>query len=1116
MRKNWKVCAAVLICCLICFTGAEATGKTKKKNNDSVSSVVLIPKSKKLTTYDLDQYATARTKKGVYKTKLKPKLATAVFPGLPEAEKENRGKTGGGASGKTIMELKAMYPEGKYWNHASDPGAESKRNNIDGWTDIPCPDHSEGTGIFTSDIQTCNVYYGAQCHGYAMKLCNESTGTDPSEWPQIWNATTAMNQVKAGDLVRIRDDGHSFFVTAVRGNEIMYTDCNMDETCSIQWDSVTTKDAVKKIFTYMKQSPVEAVYGGEGACWCKSSKAGIYTTTTDVVLRKGHGNNYDGIVTILAGSVVQAIKGDDYWTHVTCSGYSGIVPTNCLTKGGSETPVLQCQYGRFCDFVPLTRESIEFFTYCGGSLPAHYSIQTSVSGGAADFFRLDHLGWDGYHAKWRITFLKGGATTISFQMKDTETGNIVAADDMKLYALRDRSTLTSTTYAVKLDTCTNPSEQFTLTGGGFIPEAYSYSVWNSKGNCYEIAFPGDYHENGAHDVKITALGPGTGYAVFAVACNDKAQASKKVTIRVTAGHSLTEHRRVDASCTEDGTEAYWECSKCKGIFADANAEMKIDQPVSIPATGHTVTPHATIHATCTENGTEAYWQCTVCRKLFADEGTTKEISAPVVIKAEGHKPESHPRVDATCTENGTEACWQCTVCRKLFADEGTTKEISAPVVIKAEGHKPESHPRVDATCTEDGTEACWQCTVCKKFFADENTSQAIQKPTVITATGHQPVAIPRTEASCAGAGREGCWQCRVCLKLFRDESATQEILYPNEIPATGHTLVFYPGAAATCTENGTEACWVCSACCRYFSDEAAEQSIPQPAVIPAPGHALTAHQRISATCTENGAEAYWDCAVCGKIFADAGATQEIAQPVPIPGGLHTPVFHKKKDATCTENGMEAYWDCAVCGRFFADEACTDEIGEPRVIPAKGHTVVTDPAVPAGPLTLGLSEGKHCSVCGETLVRQELLPAIQGKYKTSDGTVYQINGLEATYVKPGKSAATIKIGDFIKIGGVRVNITGIADKAFYKDKKLQTLVIGKNITRIGKNAFNGCKNLGSITFKTKQLSARGIGANAFKGIRSGATIKCPKSKLADYKEILLKKGMKKSMKFKKGS
>ena len=128
--------------------------------------------------------------------------------------------------------------------------------------------------------------------------------------------------------------------------------------------------------------------------------------------------------------------------------------------------------------------------------------------------------------------------------------------------------------------------------------------------------------------------------------------------------------------------------------------------------------------------------------------------------------------------------------------------------------------------------------------------------------------------------------------------------------------------------------------------------------------------------------------------------------------------------------------------------------------------------------------------------------------------YTVTNNTATVASPkSKTATKVTIPATVKVNGKTVPVTTISANAFKGMKNLTAVTIGKNVKKIGKNAFNGCKKLKKITIKTTKLTAKSVGANAFKGINKKAVIKCPKSKKAAYKKFLLKKGMKKTMTFK---
>ena len=140
-------------------------------------------------------------------------------------------------------------------------------------------------------------------------------------------------------------------------------------------------------------------------------------------------------------------------------------------------------------------------------------------------------------------------------------------------------------------------------------------------------------------------------------------------------------------------------------------------------------------------------------------------------------------------------------------------------------------------------------------------------------------------------------------------------------------------------------------------------------------------------------------------------------------------------------------------------------------------------------------------------------AVVGSVSTSAGT-FTVKNNAATFKAPkSKSLTKLTIPATVKVNGKTVKVTAIAANAFKGMKKLTSVTIGKNVKKIGKNAFAGCSKLKKITIKTTKLTAKTVGANAFKGVHKKATVKSPKAKKAAYKKILLKKGLKKTAKFK---
>ena len=105
----------------------------------------------------------------------------------------------------------------------------------------------------------------------------------------------------------------------------------------------------------------------------------------------------------------------------------------------------------------------------------------------------------------------------------------------------------------------------------------------------------------------------------------------------------------------------------------------------------------------------------------------------------------------------------------------------------------------------------------------------------------------------------------------------------------------------------------------------------------------------------------------------------------------------------------------------------------------------------------------------------------------------------SYVKVNKNKAVVVIPATITIKGEKYTVTGIEKKAFFKNKKLKKVTIGKNITKIGEKAFYGCKSLKKVTIQSKKLSK--VGKKAFGNIAKNAKIEMPKGKQKAYKKLL---------------
>ena len=91
-------------------------------------------------------------------------------------------------------------------------------------------------------------YRAKECHGYALQLRIDLTGKNPMKTCRKIKDKNAINNLKAGDLIRYRDDGHTILVTAVNGEDVTYTDCNWNHDKAIRWNVHITKQKLRDNF----------------------------------------------------------------------------------------------------------------------------------------------------------------------------------------------------------------------------------------------------------------------------------------------------------------------------------------------------------------------------------------------------------------------------------------------------------------------------------------------------------------------------------------------------------------------------------------------------------------------------------------------------------------------------------------------------------------------------------------------------------------------------------------------------------------------------------------------------------------------------------------------------
>lgn len=111
--------------------------------------------------------------------------------------------------------------------------------------------------------------------------------------------------------------------------------------------------------------------------------------------------------------------------------------------------------------------------------------------------------------------------------------------------------------------------------------------------------------------------------------------------------------------------------------------------------------------------------------------------------------------------------------------------------------------------------------------------------------------------------------------------------------------------------------------------------------------------------------------------------------------------------------------------------------------------------------------------------------------------------EVSFLNTLNKTAKVTIPATVKINGIKYKVTAVSKGAFKNNRKLTSVVLGSEIRRIEKKAFQNCSRLENIIIKSIKLKS--VGKSAFKGIKSTAKIRVPLKKYYFYNKLLQGRG-----------
>ena len=396
-------------------------------------------------------------------------------------------------------------------------------------------------------------------------------------------------------------------------------------------------------------------------------------------------------------------------------------------------------------------------------------------------------------------------------------------------------------------------------------------------------------------------------------------------------HNLVEHKSKEATCLQDGYEAYVECTDCdyttyKVIKAkghnfesnwSSNSEKHYHECKNCDTRGNEENHDFKLvidkEATEDETGLK-HEECSVCHYKRNEYTTIDKL-------AHTHNMEHVVKVDKTCTKNGNIEYYHCSKCNKNYLDKNGTNEV-VDVIIKASHEYGNFINEVASTCTSEGKKGHYECSVCHSYFdANKNKLDSL----VIAKKAHDLVHHEKLEATCSSIGYETYDTCKNCDYTTYKEIAKKKHDYKTAYSYNeskhyyeckncnakkneeNHGFVWVVDKEATEDATGLkhEECIAC----HYTRNE--NTTIVKLNHTHNMEHVI----KVDKTCTSNGNIEYYHCSKCNKNYLDKNGTNEVVDVI-IKASHEYGNFINEVASTCSKEGTKGHYECSVCHSYF--------------------------------------------------------------------------------------------------------------------------------------------------------------------------------------------------------
>ena len=517
---------------------------------------------------------------------------------------------------------------------------------------------------------------------------------------------------------------------------------------------------------------------------------------------------------------------------------------------------------------------------------------------------------------------------------------------------------------------------------------------------------------------------------------------------------------------------------------------------------HTITLVPAKEPTTTEQGNNAYYTCTSCKGMYKDEKATQITTIKAVTLPSLSDNSCGANLTWAVDENGT----------LTVSGTGDMADYTYKANAPWYGYREKiTSVVVESGVTSIGNYAFYQCTAITDVQLPDGLTQ-IGEETFGDCAALENIVIPQSVTDIARFGFAGCAAlasvvipdsvAKIKVGTFRNCNSLKTVTIPQSLKEIDFSVFEDCSSLTDVYYSGTKEEW------ERITVSSGNTALTDATIhCASEDHTLNAVPAKEATCAATGNSAYYVCRYCGKCFLDEEGKEEVSKDqVTIPTLEHTEAIDERVEPTCTEPGKTEGKHCSVCNKILLAQ---------KEIPANGHTEVIDKGYGATCTETGLSDGKHCSVCSEVLVKQEVIPALGHDmtkteaveptyWETGNNEYYTCSRCEKVFKdEAGKTETTPEdevlpilpsiargyLSDSLRwaitMEGVLLfdgsgEIPDYSESSlapwFSKRAKILSVVVRPGVTHIGSYAFNACLKMTSAALPE---GVKSIGYYAFK-------------------------------------